>query len=185
MSPERKKKSRKKSTVPQNPIRTPRIAKITVNIGVGEAGEKLKKAETVLQGVTGQKPVQTLSKSTIKDWGIRELMPLGCKVTLRNKAAEKFLSDAFKIRENRLAAYSIDDQGNFSFGVPDHTLFEGQKYDPNVGIFGMDICVTMSRVGYRIKDRRINQRKIPSRHFITGEETAKFLADKFKVEVVE
>jgi len=184
MSPDHKKK-RKKSVVPQNPIRTPRIAKITVNIGVGEAGEKLKKAETVLQGVTGQKPVQTLSKSTIKDWGIRKLMPLGCKVTLRDEAAEKFLIAAFKIRENRLAAYSFDAQGNFSFGVPDHTLFEGQKYDPNVGIFGMDICVTMKRPGFRIKDRRVRQRKIPSRHFISGEETAKFLADNFKVEVVE
>jgi large subunit ribosomal protein L5 len=186
MSPEAKhKKSKKKSVVPTNPIREPRIAKITVNIGVGEAGEKLKKAETVLQGVTGQKPIQTLSKSTIKDWGIRELMPLGCKVTLRHKAAENFLVAAFKIRENKLSGYSIDAQGNFSFGVPDHTLFEGQKYDPNVGIFGMDICVTMQRAGYRIKDRRVRQRKIPSRHFIPGEDTAKFLADKFKVEVVE
>ncbi len=184
MSPEHHKK-KKKSIVPQNPIREPRIAKITVNIGVGEAGEKLKKAESVLQGVTGQKPVQTLSKSTIKDWGIRKLMPLGCKVTLRNKTAEKFLIAAFKIRENRLAAYSIDDQGNFSFGIPDHTLFEGQKYDPNVGIFGMDICVSMKRAGYRIKDRRVNRRKIPSRNAIPVEDTAKFLVDKFKVEVVE
>jgi large subunit ribosomal protein L5 len=112
-------------------------------------------------------------------------MPLGCKVTLRSKAAEKFLIEAFKIRENKLAAYSIDAQGNFSFGVPDHTLFEGQKYDPSVGIFGMDICVTMKRAGYRIKDRRVNRRKIPTRHFIPYEDTAKFLVEKFNVEVVE
>jgi large subunit ribosomal protein L5 len=179
-----KKGKRKKADVAP-PSQQPRIAKITVNIGVGEAGEKLKKAETVLQNVTGQKPVQTLSKTTIKDWGIRKFMPLGCKVTLRHQAAAKFLAEAFRTRENKLAIYSIDDQGNFSFGIPDHTLFEGQKYDPNIGIFGMDICVTMERPGYRVKSRRINTRKLPRRHLVSDEDTMKFLQDTFKVEVVE
>lgn len=163
----------------------PRIAKVTVNIGVGEAGEKLKKAESVLQSVTKQRPVQTISKTTNKDWAIRENMPLGCKVTLRKKAAEKFLADALKIRENKISEYSFDDQGNFSFGVPDHTLFEGQKYDPNVGIFGMDICVTVENPGYRIKHRRVDRRKIPQRHLLTREATMKFLTEAFHVEVVE
>jgi large subunit ribosomal protein L5 len=137
----------------------PHIAKVTVNIGVGEAGEKLKKAESVLEGVTKQKPIQTLSKTTNKDWGVRKFMPIGCKVTLRRKAAETFLLSALKIRENKIAEYSFDNQGNFSFGVPDHTLFEGQKYDPNIGIFGMDICVTIEKPGYRIKHRRIAEKK--------------------------
>jgi large subunit ribosomal protein L5 len=163
----------------------PHIAKVTVNIGVGEAGEKLKKAESVLEGVTKQKPVQTLSKTTSKDWGIRKFMPIGCKVTLRKKAAETFLLNALKIRENKISEYSFDDQGNFSFGVPDHTLFEGQKYDPNVGIFGMDICVTVEKPGYRIKHRRIDRRKIPQRHELSKEDTMKFITETFNVEVVE
>ncbi len=163
----------------------PYIAKVTVNIGVGEAGEKLKKAETVLEGVTKQKAVQTLSKTTNKDWGLRKFMPIGCKVTLRKKAAETFLINALKIRDNRIAEYTFDDQGNFSFGVPDHTLFEGQKYDPNIGIFGMDICVTVEKPGYRIKHRRIDRRKLPQRHGVTKEETMKFITEKFNVEVVE
>jgi len=161
------------------------LAKVTVNIGVGEAGEKLKKAESVLQGVTKQKPIQTLSKTTNKDWGLRKFMPIGCKVTLRKKAAEIFLINALKIRENKIAEYSFDDQGNFSFGIPDHTLFEGQKYDPNIGIFGMDICVTVEKPGYRIKHRRIDRRKIPQRHELSKEETMKFITEKFNVEVVE
>ncbi|PNX48932.1 MAG: 50S ribosomal protein L5 [Thermoplasmata archaeon M11B2D] len=161
------------------------MAKVTVNIGVGEAGEKLKKAESVLEGVTKQKAVQTLSKTTNKDWGLRKFMPIGCKVTLRKKAAETFLINALKIRENRIAEYTFDNQGNFSFGVPDHTLFEGQKYDPSVGIFGMDICVTVEKPGYRIKHRRIDKRKIPQRHGVTKEETMKFITEKFNVEVVE
>jgi large subunit ribosomal protein L5 len=163
----------------------PRLAKVTVNIGVGEAGEKLKKAESVLEGVTKQKPIQTLSKTTNKDWAIREFMPIGCKVTLRRKPAETFLVNALKIRENKIAEYSFDDQGNFSFGVPDHTLFEGQKYDPSIGIFGMDICVTVEKPGYRIKHRRVNRRKIPQRHQLTKEETMKFITETFHVEVVE
>jgi len=162
-----------------------RVAKITVNIGVGEAGEKLKKAESVLEGLTHQKPVQTLSKTTSKDWGIRKLMPIGCKVTLRKKAAASFLASALKLRENKISSYSFDDQGNFSFGIPDHTLFEGQKYDPSVGIFGMDICVTVERPGYRIKNRRIDRRKVPRRHMLSREATMKFLTDAYHVEVVE
>jgi large subunit ribosomal protein L5 len=163
----------------------PHIAKVTVNIGVGEAGEKLKKAESVLESVTKQKPIQTLSKTTNKDWGLRKLMPIGCKVTLRKKAAEIFLINALKIRENKISEYSFDNQGNFSFGLPDHTLFEGQKYDPNVGIFGMDICVTLEEPGYRIKHRHINQRKIPQRHQLTKEATMQFITEAFNVEVVE
>lgn len=163
----------------------PSIAKITVNIGVGEAGEKLKKAETVLYNLTGQKPVQTLSRTTNKDWGLRKRMPIGCKVTLRKKAADKFLIEALKTRENKIADYSFDDQGNFSFGIPDHTLFEGQKYDPNIGIFGMDVSITMQKPGYRIKNRRIDQRNIPHKHRIEREETINFISKTYKVEVVE
>jgi len=174
-----------KKTKKQNEPLKPRIEKVTVNIGVGEAGEKLKKAETVLERLTGQKPVQTLSKTTNKDWGIRNRMPIGCKVTLRKKTADKFLTEALKTRDNKIALYSFDDQGNFSFGIPDHTLFEGQKYDPNIGIFGMDICVSMEKPGYTVKHRRIDRRKIPQRHQVTRDETIKFMTAAFHVEVVE
>ena len=69
----------------------PKIEKVTINIGVGEAGERLQKAEKVLESLTKQKPVRTLSKHTVKDWGLRKLLPIGCKVTLRGKKAEEFL----------------------------------------------------------------------------------------------
>jgi len=175
-----KKTTKKKQKQPLKPT----IAKITVNIGVGEAGEKLSKAEQVLQSITGQKPVQTISRTTNKDWALRKMMAIGCKVTLRKDAAKKFLIEALKTRENKIADYSFDDQGNFSFGIPDHTLFEGQKYDPGIGIFGMDICVTMKKPGYRIKDRRVDRRKIPTRHQITKKETSETISETFNVEVV-
>ena len=100
------KKQVKKKTEPsqkkkvKKPLR-PIIEKITVNIGVGEAGEKLSKAEQVLQSITGQKPIQTISKTTNKDWALRKMMAIGCKVTLRKKVADKFLIEALKTRENK------------------------------------------------------------------------------------
>ncbi len=192
MSAEKTKVTKKKQTKKKtklNPekkkgLYSPRIEKVTINIGVGEAGERLKKAETVLQNITGHKPVETLSNTTNKDWSIRKQMPIGCKVTLRGKDAHEFLKEALNTRENKMADYSFDDQGNLSFGIPDHTLFKTQKYDPNIGIFGMDISITMEKPGYRIKRRRIARRKIPHRYMVAKEETMKFFSETFKVEVI-
>jgi large subunit ribosomal protein L5 len=163
----------------------PKIEKITVNIGVGEAGEKLEKARSVLNDITGHKPIQTLSKITSKDWSLRKRMPIGCKVTLRKKDAEKFLIEALQTRENKIAEYAFDNEGNISFGIPDHTLFKSQKYNPNIGIFGMDVSITMENPGYRIKRRRLYRRKIPNKHKVKREDTIKFFNEKYKVEVIE
>jgi len=173
------KKSEKLDTI------QPTIEKITVNIGVGEAGEKLEKAKSVLNDITGHKTIQTLSKITSKDWGLRKRMPIGCKVTLRKKDAEKFLIEALQTRENKIAEYAFDNEGNISFGIPDHTLFKSQKYNPNIGIFGMDVSITMEKPGYRIKRRRLGRRKIPNRHKVKREDTIKFFNEKYKVEVIE
>ena len=173
------KKSEKLDTI------QPTIEKITVNIGVGEAGEKLEKAKSVLNDITGHKTIQTLSKITSKDWGLRKRMPIGCKVTLRKKDAEKFLIEALQTRENKIAEYAFDNEGNISFGIPDHTLFKSQKYNPNIGIFGMDVSITMEKPGYRIKRRRLGRRKIPNRHKVKREVTIKFFNEKYKVEVIE
>ena len=121
-----------KKKAESNPMTLPQIEKVTVNIGVGEAGERLSKAETVLEDITNQKPIQTLSKTTNKDLAIRKRMPLGCKVTLRGEEADAFLKNAFETRENKIADYAFDAQGNISFGIPDHTLFKDQKYNPDI-----------------------------------------------------
>lgn len=169
----------------QNPMTKARIEKVTVNIGVGEAGERLKKAESVIQNITNHKPVQTLSTITNREFGIRKRMPIGCKVTLRGSDAHEFLKKAWDTRENRIADYAFDDQGNLSFGIPDHTLFKDQKYDPDIGIFGMDISITMEKPGYRIKKRRIQQQKVPHKHQVSREEAMNFISEIFNVKVIE
>ena len=168
-----------------NAMRNLHVEKVVVNIGVGEAGERLVKAEKVLEMVTGQTPVETISKTVNRDLGIRVGMPLGCKVTLRGEAAEDFIRKALPIREMRVPEYSFDKEGNMSFGISDYTDFEGMKYDPEIGIFGMDINVVLRRPGNRITQRALLKRRIPKSHRVDRDEAIQYMKDKFEVEVVQ
>ncbi len=168
-----------------NAMREVRVDKVVVNIGVGEAGERLVKAQKVLEMVTGQKSVQTVSKTINRDLGIRKGMPLGCKVTLRGEVAESFLTRALPIREMRVHSYSFDKEGNMSFGITDYTDFDGMKYDPEIGIFGMDVSVVLRRGGNRITKRALLRRTVPKSHRVERDEAIQFMKDRFKVEVVE
>ncbi|MDR0309670.1 MAG: 50S ribosomal protein L5 [Candidatus Methanoplasma sp.] len=168
-----------------NAMRDIRVEKVTVNIGVGEAGERLSKAQKVLEMVTGQKSVQTISKNVNRDLGIRVGMPLGCKVTLRGDAAEEFIKKALPIRESKIYAYSFDREGNMSFGISDYTDFEGMRYDPEIGIFGMDISVVLRRAGNRITQRSILKRKIPKSHRVDRGEAIQYMKENYEIEVVE
>ncbi len=166
-------------------MREIRVEKVVVNIGVGEAGDKLGKARKVLELVTHHTPAQTIAHTAVRDWGVRRGMPIGTKVTLRGDDAEQFLKRALSIRNNRLTAYSFDPRGNFSFGVPDYTDFEGMKYDPEIGVFGMDISVSLQRPGFRVAKRRTRAHRIPRRHRISRDEGIAFVKGHFGIEVVE
>ena len=166
-----------------NSMRKLRIAKVVLNIGVGEAGERLSKAETVLQKISGSKPVRTLSRSTNRDLGIRLGMPIGCKVTLRGAAAEKLLKDSLWVRENRLPGYCFSKTGSLSFGIPDYTGYKNESYDPDIGIFGLDIAVAFERPGFRVTRRKIKKNKIGGNHRITADECREFMKSKFALEV--
>ena len=166
-----------------NSMRKLRIAKIVLNIGVGEAGERLAKAETVLKKLSGCKPVRTLSRTTNRDLGIRLGMPIGCKVTLRGPAAEKLLKDSLWVRENRLPAYCFSNTGGLSFGIPDYTGYKDESYDPDIGIFGLDIAVAFERPGFRVSRRKIKKTKVGKNHRISAEECREFMQDKFALEV--
>ena len=81
--------------------------------------------------------------------------------------------------------WSFDNQGNLQFGVTDHTTFEGQRYDPDTGVFGMDVCITLEKAGHRIKHRRRLSRSIPGHHRVTRSEAKAFLSKAFNIEVVQ
>lgn len=166
-------------------MRTPRVEKVVVNIGVGEAGDRLAKAQKVMEMVTKQKPVQTISKTINRDLAIRKGMPLGCKVTLRGKGADDFLRQALEIREHRIPVYSFDPEGNMSFGISDYTDFPGMKYDPEIGIFGMDVSVVLKRPGNRVTQRNLLKRRLPPGHRLNRAEALQFLKANYNVEVFE
>jgi len=168
-----------------NPHRAVRVIKVVVNAGVGESGEPRTKAEKVLQMVTHQKPVATRSHSTNRDFGIRKGQEIGAKVTLRGDVALDFLKRAFEARDNQFDVASIDRNGNFSFGIADYTDFSGMKYDPAIGIHGMDISVEMGRAGHRIRDRRLQARPLPKALRSTPDETRDFLVSQLGVTLLE
>jgi len=167
------------------PMRDVRVGKVVVNIGVGESGEKLNKAQRVLSMITKQKPVQTLAHGSVRDWAVRPNMPIGVKVTLRGDVATDFLRRAFEVRNKQLPDYVFDRFGNFSFGIGDYTDFEGMKYDPEIGVFGMDISVALVRPGFRVARRRVAPGPVPRRHRVTKDEALAFVKQAFGVEVAE
>ena len=168
----------------QNVMRTPFIEKVVVNIGVGEGGEKLVKATKVIEMLTKRKPVKTISKTINREWAVRIGMPIGCKVTLRGKDAEEFLKRALWITQSKVGLYSFDREGNLSIGIRDYTDFQGMKYDPEIGIFGMDISVTMRRKGSRISRKKRGTRPIPKKQRLSVKESVEFFRNKFNIEVV-
>jgi large subunit ribosomal protein L5 len=174
-----------KSFTYDNAMRQPRLEKVVVNIGVGEGGEKLIKAEKVLSMVTGRKPVRTLARVANREWALRRGTPIGCKVTLRGDDARKFLKKALEVRNNVVPWYNFDDAGNLNFGIPDYTDFEGMKYDPDIGIYGMNITAVITRKGNRVRSRRVLRSRPGRRHVMDREEATAWVAKEFSVQVVE
>ena len=166
------------------PLLQPRIEKVVVNLSVGKSGEPLEKAFKVLKEIAGQTPVKKNAKTSIRDFGIRKGEPIACVVTLRRQPAIDFLKKVLPVVDNRIAKTSFDDRGNFAFGLKEHIEIPGVKYDPDVGIFGMDICVTINRPGDRVADRRKRKAKVGHKHVLTPEESILFAKKTLGVEIV-
>lgn len=162
-------------------MREPQIEKVVVHMGVGTGGRELGHAEDILASLTEQEPVRTLARATEPEFGIREGDPIGAKVTLRGDSAASFLKEALPLAT--LSSSQFDETGNVSFGVPEHTEFEGQEYDPTVGIFGLDVTVNLVRPGYRVSKRRVRTRSIPASHRLDPADAIAFLEAQFDAEV--
>ncbi len=167
----------------ENPMKQLKIGKVVVNISVGASGEPLDNAMTILRQITGQEPCQRVAKQTIRQWGIRRSEPMACIITLRGERADAFLQRAFQAIRNRVNPRSFDKNGNFAFGIREHIDIPGTRYDPNLGITGMDVNVTLERPGYRVSRRKRAQSKVGSAHRVTPEESMTFIAEKYGVKV--
>ncbi|MGM0592268.1 MAG: 50S ribosomal protein L5 [Halobacteriota archaeon] len=162
-------------------MRQPHVEKVVVHMGIGEGGRQLANAEDILEEITGQQSVRTISKRAGQDFGVRQGTPVGAKVTLRGERAHEFLETALPL--TTLTREQFDENGNFSFGVAEHTEFPSQEYDPNIGIYGLDVTANLVRPGYRVTKRDKVARSIPASHRLTVEDAVAFLESTFDVEV--
>ncbi len=160
------------------------LSKVVVNMAVGESGERLMKAAMVLEEITGQKPSLRKAKRTIKEFGIKKGENIACVVTLRGEKALKFLEKVLPVIDYKIKESSIDDRGNICFGVKEHILLPGVKYDPMVGIFGFDVCISLERPGFRVARRKRRKSSIGKNHYVAKEEAIEFLEKVLGVTVV-
>lgn len=135
----------------KNRMEVPKLEKITLNMGVGEASQDKKKVQTAAEEmalIAGQKPVITIAKKSIAQFKLREGMPIGCKVTLRRERMYEFLDRLVtvampRIRDFRgLNAKSFDGRGNYAMGLKEQIVFPEISYDRIEKVRGMDIIVT-------------------------------------------
>ena len=166
-----------------NPMQKITIDKVTLNIGAGEAGDKLNKALRLLQKISGSLPVKTITMARIPAWNLRPKLPIAAKVTLRHEKAFNVLKRLFAANENKIAERKFDKNGNFSFGIKEYIDIPEVEYMPEIGIIGLDVAVTLKQPGYRVKTRRPSSR-ISNRHRITKEEAIKFIKEEFRIGII-
>ena len=137
----------------KNPMEVPRIEKITINMGVGEAiGDKkiIENAIADMEKITGQKPVTTLARKSVASFKVRDGYPIGCKVTLRRDRMYEFLDRLISIAIPRIRDFrglngkSFDGRGNYNMGVKEQIIFPEIDYEKIDAIRGMDVCITTS-----------------------------------------
>ena len=135
----------------KNPMEIPKVTKITLNMGVGEAVADKKILDNALKDmeqIAGQKPIKTLAKKSVAGFKIRDGYPIGCKVTLRKLKMYEFLDRLVSIAIPRIRDFrglnpkSFDKQGNYSMGVSEQIIFPEINYDKIDAIRGMDITIS-------------------------------------------
>lgn len=169
----------------ENPMKRPFLEKMVLNIGVGAGGEELERAVAILETITGKKPVKTISKKNVKEFNLRKGRPIGCKVTVRGKDAEKLLKRLIIVNNNKMLRKSFDNYGNFGFGITEHISIPGVEYDAQTGLWGLDIMGRIVRPGMRVSCRRKQRSKIPKHHYVSRDEAQYYLEKIFNIQIVK
>lgn len=162
-------------------MRDIRIEKLTINMGCGSDRDRLEKSKKLLESLSNKKIVVSITRKRTT-FNMPKGRSIGCKVTLRGKEAEEFLKRALEANGKKLSKTIFDIQGNFSFGVKEHIDLPNIRYDPDIGILGMDVCVTLERPGFRTKRKRFDS-KIGKKHRIKPEEAKEWLVKNYGVEL--
>jgi len=166
-------------------MREIRIEKLTLNIGAGKEQAVLDKGLILLKNITGINPVKTITQKRIAGWGLRPGLPIGCKITLRREEAVKLTKRLLAAKNSILSKSNFDEEGNVSFGIKEYIDIPDVKYDPSIGIMGLQASITLERPGFRIKKRKILKRTLPRNHRIGRQESIDFIKKHFAIKIKE
>jgi len=167
----------------QNIMKEIKLEKVVLNMGVGKSGDAIETAKKALDTISGKKSCNRSAKKAQRDWGVRKGEPIGAAVTVRDDDAKSLLKKLFEAKGNRVNSRSIDSMGNLSFGILEHIDIPGIKYDPKIGILGLDVNVRLVRAGYNIRIRSKHKANVGKSHKITSVEAQEYLKKEFGVDI--
>jgi large subunit ribosomal protein L5 len=168
-----------------NKMKEIRIEKVTLNIGAGKDQKVLEKGIKLITNLTGTAPVKTITNKRLQAWGLRPGLPVGCKLTLRGEKAEKIIPRLIHAKDNILKETYFDNHGNVSFGLPEYMEIKDAKYDPEIGMMGLQATITLTRPGFRIRNKKIRPAKISRHHQIKQAEAINFMKEKYSIKIGE